>query len=105
MAASRPSSSYPDVTSCRSAPIVAATTWRTSRSSSMGRSLVERLGAAGNLPDGDLTQFVGALGAAWLGRQRLARADLAKGQAASLMLEEQEKIAEVDPYSYRPVEE
>src|SRR5262245_25201608 len=53
----------------------------------------KRLGAAVNLPDGDLAQFVGALGAAWLGRQRLARADLAKGQAASPMLEEQEKIA------------
>jgi activator of 2-hydroxyglutaryl-CoA dehydratase len=43
------------------------------RFESMGRSLVERLGAAVNVPDGDLAQFVSALGAAWLGRQRLAR--------------------------------
>jgi predicted CoA-substrate-specific enzyme activase len=43
------------------------------RFETMGRSLVERLGAAVNVPDGDLAQFVSALGAAWLGRQRLAR--------------------------------
>jgi (R)-2-hydroxyacyl-CoA dehydratese activating ATPase len=43
------------------------------RFESMGRSLVERLGAAVNVPDGDLAQFVSALGAAWLGRQRLSR--------------------------------
>jgi predicted CoA-substrate-specific enzyme activase len=41
---------------------------------SMGQALVERLGSAVNVPDADLPQFVGALGAAWLGRQRAARA-------------------------------
>jgi activator of 2-hydroxyglutaryl-CoA dehydratase len=41
------------------------------RFESMGRTLVERLGQAVNVPEGDLAQFVGALGAAWLGRQRM----------------------------------
>jgi (R)-2-hydroxyacyl-CoA dehydratese activating ATPase len=40
------------------------------RFESMGRTLVDRLGAHVNLPEGDLPQFVSALGAAWLGRQR-----------------------------------
>jgi (R)-2-hydroxyacyl-CoA dehydratese activating ATPase len=42
------------------------------RFESMGRTLVDRLGRAVNVPEGDLPQFVGALGAAWLGRQRVA---------------------------------
>ena len=41
------------------------------RFESMGRLLRERLGTAVNLPSPDLVQFVGALGAAWLGRQRV----------------------------------
>jgi predicted CoA-substrate-specific enzyme activase len=40
------------------------------RFESMGRLLVERLGTGVNVPNGDLPQFVAALGAAWLGRQR-----------------------------------
>lgn len=40
------------------------------RFGSMGRTLVDRLAAQVNVPPGDLPQFVGALGAAWLGRQR-----------------------------------
>jgi predicted CoA-substrate-specific enzyme activase len=44
------------------------------RFESMGRTLVERLGQAVNVPEGDLAQFVGALGAAWLGRQRMTQA-------------------------------
>ena len=43
------------------------------RFESMGRLLVERLGSGVNVPPGDLPQFVGALGAAWLGQRRLAR--------------------------------
>lgn len=43
------------------------------RFESMGRLLVERLGTAVNVPSGDLPQFVGALGAAWLGQRRVAR--------------------------------
>ncbi len=43
------------------------------RFESMGRLLVERLGSAVNVPPGDLAQFVGALGAAWLGQRRTAR--------------------------------
>jgi predicted CoA-substrate-specific enzyme activase len=43
------------------------------RFESMGRTLVERLGAAVNVPEGDLPQFVGALGAAWLGWHRAVR--------------------------------
>ena len=39
------------------------------RFGSMSRLLVERLGAV-NVPEGDLPQFVGAVGAAWLGRRR-----------------------------------
>lgn len=41
------------------------------RFESMGRLLTERLGAAVNLPAPDLVQFVSALGAAGLGRQRV----------------------------------
>ena len=50
------------------------------RFESMGRTLVGKLGAAVNVPTGDTAQFVGALGAAWLGRQRIAnsRADAAR---------------------------
>jgi predicted CoA-substrate-specific enzyme activase len=44
------------------------------RFESMERTLVDRLGASVNVPAGDLAQYVGALGAAWLGRQRTARA-------------------------------
>jgi len=40
------------------------------RFESMGRTLVDRLSAHVNVPAGDLPQFVAALGAAWLGRQR-----------------------------------
>lgn len=40
------------------------------RFESMGRPLAERLGAPVNLPDPELVQFVSALGAAVLGRQR-----------------------------------
>jgi predicted CoA-substrate-specific enzyme activase len=40
------------------------------RFESMGRLLVERLGSSVHVPAGDLPQFVAALGAAWLGRQR-----------------------------------
>jgi predicted CoA-substrate-specific enzyme activase len=43
------------------------------RFESMGRLLVERLGSSVNVPPGDLAQFVGALGAAWLGLRRIAR--------------------------------
>lgn len=43
------------------------------RFESMSRLLEERLGSAVNVPPGDLPQFVGALGAAWLGQQRTAR--------------------------------
>ncbi|MBI3403707.1 MAG: 2-hydroxyglutaryl-CoA dehydratase [Acidobacteria bacterium] len=43
------------------------------RFESMGRLLSARLGAAVNLPAPDLVQFVGALGAARLGRQRAAQ--------------------------------
>lgn len=43
------------------------------RFESMGRLLVERLGSAVNVPPGDLPQFVGALGAAWLGQRRTRR--------------------------------
>jgi len=48
------------------------------RFESMGRTLVERLGSSVNVPDGDQPQFVAALGAAWLGRQR-ARTRSANG--------------------------
>ncbi len=40
------------------------------RFESMGRLLADKLGTAANLPPEDLVQFVGALGAAVLGRQR-----------------------------------
>jgi (R)-2-hydroxyacyl-CoA dehydratese activating ATPase len=40
------------------------------RFESMGRTLMNRLGANVNIPADDGAQFVGALGAAWLGRQR-----------------------------------
>jgi (R)-2-hydroxyacyl-CoA dehydratese activating ATPase len=43
------------------------------RFESMGRLLIERLGAAANLPAPDLVQLVGALGAAGLARQRVPR--------------------------------
>jgi (R)-2-hydroxyacyl-CoA dehydratese activating ATPase len=43
------------------------------RFESMGRLLADRLGSAVNLPGGDLPQFVGALGAAWLGQRGPAR--------------------------------
>ncbi|MBZ5556489.1 MAG: acyl-CoA dehydratase activase [Acidobacteriia bacterium] len=42
------------------------------RFESMGRLLARRLGAAVNLPNSDLVQFVGALGAARLGQLRAA---------------------------------
>jgi predicted CoA-substrate-specific enzyme activase len=42
------------------------------RFESMSRLLKDRLGAVANLPPADVVQFVGALGAAALGRQRLA---------------------------------
>lgn len=41
------------------------------RFESMGRLLTERLGAAVNLPPADVVQFVGAIGAAALARQRV----------------------------------
>jgi predicted CoA-substrate-specific enzyme activase len=54
------------------------------RFESMGRLLAQRLGAAVNLPGPDLVQFVGALGAARLGRLRAAqREDLRATSAAS----------------------
>ena len=40
------------------------------RFESMANLLVERLGASVNVPGSDLPQYVAALGAAWLGRQR-----------------------------------
>lgn len=43
------------------------------RFESMAHTLVERLRADVNVPSGDLAQFVGALGAAFLGRQRLGQ--------------------------------
>jgi len=43
------------------------------RFESMGRLLTERLGAAVNVPPPDLVQFVAALGAAGLARQRVPR--------------------------------
>jgi len=43
------------------------------RFESMRRLLEQRLGSAVNVPPGDLPQYVGALGAAWLGQQRTAR--------------------------------
>jgi (R)-2-hydroxyacyl-CoA dehydratese activating ATPase len=45
------------------------------RFESMGRRLAERLGSPVNIPNDDLAQFVGALGAAWLGQQRAASLD------------------------------
>ncbi len=56
------------------------------RFQSMGRLLTERLGAAANLPPADLVQFVSALGAAGLARQRVHRTRTASeeaGRAAS----------------------
>lgn len=44
------------------------------RFESMARMLVDRLGAHVNVPADDLPQFVSALGAAWLGRQRVGSA-------------------------------
>ena len=43
------------------------------RFESMGRVLREKLGAAINVPDGDQVQFIAALGAALLARQRLRK--------------------------------
>lgn len=43
------------------------------RFESMGALLATKLGRGVNLPDPDIVQFVGALGAAHLGRQRLAK--------------------------------
>jgi predicted CoA-substrate-specific enzyme activase len=47
------------------------------RFESMGRLLTERLGAAVNLPPPDLVQFVAALGAAGLARQRVPQSHTA----------------------------
>ncbi len=54
------------------------------RFDSMGRLLRQTLGAAVNVPPADLVQFVGALGAAVLGRRRLARAALADRETVSV---------------------
>jgi (R)-2-hydroxyacyl-CoA dehydratese activating ATPase len=51
------------------------------RFESMGRLLADRLGSAVNLPGGDLPQFVGALGAAWLGQRRPARVSVLNTQS------------------------
>jgi predicted CoA-substrate-specific enzyme activase len=53
------------------------------RFESMGRLLKERLGANANHPPADVVQFVGALGAAALGRQRLDRARTWPSQSIS----------------------
>jgi (R)-2-hydroxyacyl-CoA dehydratese activating ATPase len=50
------------------------------RFESMGQLLVERLGSAVNTPAGDLPQFVGAIGAAWLGQRRAATRDVRAGR-------------------------
>ncbi len=50
------------------------------RFESMGKILIDRLGAAVNIPPADVVQLVGALGAAVLGQRRLAQ--IGSGQRA-----------------------
>jgi len=53
------------------------------RFASMGGLLVDRLGSGVNIPGEDLAQFVGALGAAWLGQQRAASREVLPHDAAT----------------------
>ena len=47
----------------------------------MAQVVREQLGAAVNVPAGDLVQFTAALGAAWLGQLRLRQLAPARGVA------------------------